>query len=230
MTTRRIEAGTFAVGGGGPLAVVAGPCVVEDEGLMVEVATELKRIAERLALPFCFKASYDKANRTSLQSFRGPGLEEGLKLLAAVKEQVGVPILSDVHEPGQVGAAAAVLDIVQIPAFLSRQTDLLAAAADTGKPVNIKKSQMMAPWDMKAAVGKLTGRGNENVILTERGSSFGYNNLVVDMRGLPIMRALGYPVLFDATHAVQRPAGAGSASSGERQFVQIGRASCRERV
>ena len=208
------------MGAGGPLALVAGPCVLEDLGLMVEVAEELKGVAGRLGVPYCFKASYDKANRTSIGSSRGPGLEEGLRLLGAVRERTDVPVLSDVHETAQVDAAAKVLDIIQIPAFLSRQTDLIVAAARTGKPLNLKKGQFLAPWDMRHAVEKAMSVGNEDVIITERGTSFGYNNLVVDMRGLPQMRGLGVPVVFDATHAVQRPAGAGGASAGDREFVR----------
>ncbi len=220
--TRLVRASTFFVGHGGPLAVIAGPCVLEEDyGLVKEVAQELDRITGALSLPFMFKSSYDKANRSSLATYRGPGLEKGLKLLGDLKEEVGVPVLSDVHEVGQVERAAEVLDVIQIPAFLCRQTDLLVAAAHTGKPVNIKKGQFLAPWDMEQAVAKVTRSGNEDVLITERGTCFGYNTLVVDMRGVPRMRSLGYPVIFDATHAVQMPGAAGTASGGEREFVPV---------
>ncbi len=177
------------------------------------------RITSEAGIPFVFKSSYDKANRSSAKSYRGPGLAEGLRILARVKKEFSVPVLSDVHRFEEIGPAAEVLDIIQIPAFLSRQTDLLIAAARTGRTVNIKKGQFLAPWDIKNAVEKVASAGNENIILTERGVSFGYNNLVVDMRSLPIMRSTGFPVVFDATHAVQMPGGAGTASSGDRQYV-----------
>jgi 2-dehydro-3-deoxyphosphooctonate aldolase (KDO 8-P synthase) len=207
--------------GGGELVMIAGPCVIEDAGLTLEIARTLKRYAEELALPLIFKASYDKANRTSLTSFRGPGLEKGLSILARVREETGLPVLADVHQVAEVAPAAEVLDVVQIPAFLCRQTDLVVAAAATGKPVNIKKGQFLAPWDMAQVVEKARSTGNSKIFLTERGASFGYNNLVVDMRSLAIMRALGCPVVLDATHSVQLPGGQGSCSGGQREFVPL---------
>jgi 2-dehydro-3-deoxyphosphooctonate aldolase (KDO 8-P synthase) len=193
--------------------------VIETLEHTLRTAEALKGIAARLGVGLVFKASYDKANRTSAAAFRGPGLEEGLKILARVRSEVGLPVLSDVHDITQITPAAEVLDVLQIPAFLCRQTDLLSAAAATGKVINVKKGQFLAPWDMQNAVGKLESVGNRNILLTERGASFGYNNLVVDMRALPIMRETGCPVIFDATHAVQLPGGAGTASAGQRQFV-----------
>jgi 2-dehydro-3-deoxyphosphooctonate aldolase (KDO 8-P synthase) len=217
--TREISVGTVRIGGKNPIALIAGPCVIESEASTLEAAERLKRITGELGVPFIFKSSYDKANRSSAKSYRGPGLSEGLKVLARVKRELGLPILSDVHRFEEIAPAAEVLDIIQIPAFLSRQTDLLVAVAKTGRVVNIKKGQFLAPWDIKNAIDKTTSAGNGNVLLTERGVSFGYNNLVVDMRSLPIMRSYGYPVVFDATHAVQMPGGAGTASSGDRQYV-----------
>lgn len=205
--------------GGSALALIAGPCVLEAEAVNLEVAAGLRDVCAELGVPYIFKASYDKANRTSVTSQRGPGLERGLEILADIRERVGVPVVSDVHEPGQVEPAAQVLDMLQVPAFLSRQTDLLVAAGESGKPVNIKKGQFLAPDDMEHCIGKVTSTGNDNVTLTERGASFGYHSLVVDMRGLVIMRGLGYPVIFDATHSVQLPGGGVGKSSGERQFV-----------
>jgi len=216
---REVRVGEAIFGGGRPLVLIAGPCVIESLDHTLRTAAALKEIAARLGIGLVFKASYDKANRTSVSSFRGPGMDEGLRILARVKSDIGVPVLSDVHDLNQVAPAAEVLDVLQIPAFLSRQTDLLAAAGATGRVVNVKKGQFLAPWDMKNAVGKLEAVGNRNILLTERGASFGYNNLVVDMRSLPIMRDTGCPVIFDATHAVQLPGGAGSASAGQRQFV-----------
>ncbi len=216
---REVRVGDAIFGGGRPLVLIAGPCVIETLDHTLRTAEALKAISGRLNIGLVFKASYDKANRTSVTSFRGPGMDEGLKILSRVKSEFGLPVLSDVHDLTQVTPAAEVLDVLQIPAFLSRQTDLLAAAGATGKVVNVKKGQFLAPWDMKNAVGKLESVGNRNILLTERGASFGYNNLVVDMRALPIMRETGCPVIFDATHAVQLPGGAGSASSGQRQFV-----------
>ena len=216
---REVRVGDAVFGGGRPLVLIAGPCVIESLDHTLRTAEALKGIAARSGIGLVFKASYDKANRTSVTSFRGPGIDEGLKILARVKAEVGLPVLSDIHDITQVAPAAEVLDVLQIPAFLSRQTDLLAAAAATGKVVNVKKGQFLAPWDMKNAVGKLESVGNRNILLTERGASFGYNNLVVDMRSLPIMRETGCPVIFDATHAVQLPGGAGTASAGQRQFV-----------
>lgn len=214
-----IEIAGVTVGEGRPHLVIAGPCVIEDAGLVMETATELKRITGELKLPFILKSSYDKANRSSGQSFRGPGITEGLRILNRVRDQVGVPILSDVHSAEEAMEAGKVLDVLQIPAFLCRQTDLLVAAARTGKVVNVKKGQFLAPWDMANVVQKIEEAGNRRILLTERGASFGYNNLVTDFRALPIMRRLGYPVIFDATHSVQLPGGAGTRSSGQREFI-----------
>ena len=212
-------AGRFQIGPGQPLCLLAGPCVIESEAVMREIAATLKEVTLRLGISLVFKASFDKANRTSLGSYRGPGSEEGLALLAGIGREFELPLVSDVHESGQVAAAAEVLDIIQIPAFLCRQTDLLVAAAGTGKPVNLKKGQFAAPWDMAHAVAKVRSAGTGGLLLTERGSSFGYNNLVVDMRSLPLLSELGCPVIFDATHSVQLPGGAGSSSGGQRRFV-----------
>jgi len=199
--------------------MIAGPCVIESAGLTLEIARALKGYAAELGLPLIFKASYDKANRTSLTSFRGPGLAQGLEILARVKEETGLPVLSDVHQAAEVEPAARVLDVLQIPAFLCRQTDLVVAAAATGKAVNIKKGQFMAPWDMGQAVDKAFSTGNRKVLLTERGAMFGYNNLVVDFRSLPILRRLGCPVVLDVTHSVQLPGGQGTCSGGQREFI-----------
>ncbi len=206
---------------GSNLVMIAGPCVIEDAGLTLDIARTLKQYAAELALPLIFKASYDKANRTSLSSYRGPGLKDGLAMLARVKEEVGLPVLSDVHQVSDVAPAAEVLDVLQIPAFLCRQTDLVVAAAKTGKPVNIKKGQFMAPWDMANVVEKARAAGNSQIFLTERGTCLGYNNLVVDFRGLAIMRGLGCPVILDVTHSVQLPGGEGSCSGGQREFVPL---------
>ncbi|RLB68482.1 MAG: 3-deoxy-8-phosphooctulonate synthase [Deltaproteobacteria bacterium] len=214
-----LSAGSVTIGGDNPLALIAGPCVIENEEHTLSIARALKDIAGRVGVGLIFKASYDKANRTSVNSYRGPGIDKGLKILNAVKEETGLPILSDVHDISQVKAAAEVLDIMQIPAFLSRQTDLLVAVGETGRIVNIKKGQFQAPWDMQNAIGKVLSTGNEQILLTERGACFGYNNLVSDMRSLVIMRQTGYPVVFDATHSVQLPGGAGTTSSGQREFV-----------
>jgi 2-dehydro-3-deoxyphosphooctonate aldolase (KDO 8-P synthase) len=216
---RTVDIAGLKVGEGCPHLIIAGPCVIEDAGLVMETAKELKRITGELKLPFIFKSSYDKANRSSGQSFRGPGIKDGLKILDRVREQVGVPILSDVHSAEEATEAGKVLDVLQIPAFLCRQTDLLVAAARTGKVVNVKKGQFLAPWDMANVVQKIEEAGSRRILLTERGASFGYNNLVTDFRALPIMRRLGYPVIFDATHSVQLPGGAGTRSSGQREFV-----------
>ncbi len=205
--------------GTGTLTLIAGPCVIESETLCLQVAREVQVLCERVGIPYIFKASFDKANRTSLRSFRGPGIEEGLRVLATVKQEVGVPVTTDIHEPWQAERAAEVVDLLQIPAFLCRQTDLLVAAARTGKPVNVKKGQFMAPWDMRHVVEKLHDSGATGVMLTERGVSFGYNTLIVDFTSLPQMRALGVPVVFDATHSVQLPGGAGSRSGGRREFI-----------
>lgn len=216
---KAVQVGNRQIGGDGRLFVMAGPCVIEDPERVLRIGREMKAICVRLGLPYIFKASFDKANRSSWKSFRGPGLTEGLKILKAVKEELQVPVVSDIHEASQAEPAAEVLDILQIPAFLCRQTDLLQAAARTGKCINVKKGQFMAPSDMKNVAEKISHEGNENIILTERGVSLGYHNLVVDMRSFPIMREFGYPVVFDATHSVQLPGGAGTHSSGQRQFI-----------
>ena len=214
-----VTIGPITVGGQQPIALIAGPCVIEDPARTLAIGKRVKEIAVQLGMPYIFKASFDKANRSSYGSFRGPGLREGLAILGHIKQELQVPVLSDIHCVTQVEAAAEVLDILQIPAFLCRQTDLVYQAAKTGKVVNVKKGQFLAPLDMKNVIAKVREGGNENILLTERGFSFGYNNLVVDMRSLPIMRSLGYPVVFDATHSVQLPGGAGTASSGQREFV-----------
>lgn len=214
-----IDVGNVSFGGSNPLCLIAGPCAIENEELTLRIAEFLKNLSVELGVGLVFKASYDKANRTSVTSFRGPGQEEGLRILQRVREELELPVVSDVHDVSQVTAAAEVLDILQIPAFLSRQTDLLVAAGKTGKPVNLKKGQFLAPWDIENGVGKIASTGNEKILLTERGASFGYNNLVTDMRSLVIMRETGYPVIFDATHSVQLPGGAGGSSSGQRQYV-----------
>lgn len=219
--TVAVKIGNVTVGGGAPLALIAGPCVIEGKERTLAIGREVKAIADRLALPYIFKASFDKANRSSFQAFRGPGLVEGLGILSDIKRELGVPVLSDIHEATQAAPAAKVLDVLQIPAFLCRQTDLLHAAAQTGKPVNVKKGQFLSPAEMKNVVTKLEEAGNRSILLTERGSSFGYNNLVVDMRSLAIMRAFGYPVVFDATHSVQLPGGGGDRSAGQREFVPV---------
>lgn len=219
MTTREVSVGPVRIGGGRPLALIGGPCAIEDEKHALMTAERLIKIATDRRVPFIYKSSYDKANRSSVNSYRGPGLVEGLRILKKVRDTLRVPVLSDIHQVAEVDPAAEVLDVLQIPAFLCRQTDLLLAAAATGKPVNVKKGQFVAPRDMKNVVDKLLSKGNESILLTERGSSFGYHNLVVDMRGLADMRELGYPVVFDATHSVQLPGGAGDRSGGERKYV-----------
>jgi 2-dehydro-3-deoxyphosphooctonate aldolase (KDO 8-P synthase) len=223
--SRRVSISAGVSLGGPGLFLIAGPCVIESRRHSLLLARRIDAVCLRLGLPFVFKASFDKANRSSVAAFRGPGLEAGLDILRAVKEEVGVPVLSDIHEARQAGPAAAVLDVLQIPAFLCRQTDLLAAAADTGRPVNIKKGQFMSPAEMKNAVDKVRSRGNDRVLLTERGTSFGYNNLVVDVRGIPVMQAFGCPVVIDASHSVQKPGGQGTWSGGEAdQIPTIARA------
>jgi len=217
---KEIVVGNVKIGGKRPLVLIAGPCVIEDEKTTLRCAERLMTITNGVSVPLIFKASYDKANRTSLNSYRGPGIKEGLRILARVREELGVPVLSDVHSIEQIKPAAQVLDVIQIPAFLCRQTDLLVAAAESGRAVNIKTGQFLAPWDMENAVNKVIDAGNSRIILTERGVSFGYNNLVSDMRSLPIMRAMGYPVVFDATHSVQLPGGQGGASGGQREFIE----------
>ncbi|MGQ4807473.1 2-dehydro-3-deoxyphosphooctonate aldolase [Candidatus Entotheonellaceae bacterium PAL068K] len=210
---------TLYVGDGYPLVLIGGPCVIESEAFTLMMAEEIYKICDRLHIPLIFKSSFDKANRTSVGSFRGPSLEAGLTTLQRVKDVVGIPVLTDIHESEQVAIAAEVVDVLQIPAFLCRQTDLLLAAAATGRAVNVKKGQFLAPWDMQHVVGKLEAGGTRRILLTERGTCFGYNTLVVDFRSLPQMRALGYPVVFDATHSVQMPGGQGETSGGQRQFV-----------
>jgi 2-dehydro-3-deoxyphosphooctonate aldolase (KDO 8-P synthase) len=214
-----VEIGSIAMGGGRPLVLIAGPCVIESERHAFKIAETVSGVARRCGIPHIFKASYDKANRTSIRSFRGPGLDEGLRILAAIKAQTGLPILTDIHEPAQAERAAEVADVLQIPAFLSRQTDLIVAAARTGRAVNIKKGQFLSPADMRFAVEKVTQCGNSRVFVTERGVSFGYNNLVVDMRSFPLLRALGCPVVFDATHSLQLPGGGDGVTSGQAQFI-----------
>ena len=202
------------------MLLIAGPCVIESESHAIETARAIRDIAQRAGVPYIFKASYDKANRTSGHSFRGPGLAEGVRVLGRVREAIGVPILTDIHEPAQAASAAEVADVLQIPAFLSRQTDLLVAAARTGRVVNIKKGQFLAPADMRHAIEKVTAAGNPRVIVTERGFSFGYNNLVVDMRAFPILRGLGYPVVYDVTHSLQLPGGGDGVTAGQAEFIE----------
>ena len=216
-----IQTGDIVIGRGSPLVLVAGPCVIEDYETTREIAGTLKEITSKLEIPFIFKASYDKANRTSIAAFRGPGLNDGLRVLKEIKEELGIPILSDVHRISEIPAAARILDIIQIPAFLCRQTDVIIEVAKTGKPVNIKKGQFLAPWDMANVVEKITSAGNRRILITERGTMFGYNNLVVDFRGFMIMRKIGYPVIFDATHSVQLPGGAGASSGGQREYAPV---------
>ena len=211
----------FQVGLDHPLFLIAGPCVVESLQMQLDVAGRLKEITDRLGVPFIFKSSFDKANRTSGSSFRGPGMEAGLKVLAEVKRQIGVPVLTDVHEYTPIAEVAGVVDVLQTPAFLVRQTDFIRNVCAAGKPVNIKKGQFLAPWDMQAVVEKARSTGNEQFLVCERGASFGYNNLVADMRGLAVMRATGCPVVFDATHSVQLPGGQGDRSGGQREFVPV---------
>ncbi len=218
--TRPVIVGGVTIGGDAPLALIGGPCAIEDEKHALMVAERLLRITGAARVPFIYKSSYDKANRSSVHSYRGPGLREGLRILRRVKDAVGVPVLSDVHGVSEVGPAAEVLDVLQVPAFLCRQTDLVLACARSGRPVNVKKGQFLAPREMQNVVEKIRCAGSEDILLTERGTSFGYNNLVVDFRSLPIMRAFGYPVVFDATHSVQLPGGQGDRSGGERRYVQ----------
>ena len=215
-----VQIGSLAVGGGHPLLFIVGPCVIESAQHALEIASAIRDIARRASVPVIFKASYDKANRTSRNSFRGPGLDAGLKILADIRLRTGLPVLTDVHDASHAERAAAVVDVLQIPAFLSRQTDLLVAAARTGKAVNLKKGQFLAPTAMRHAVEKITAEGNYSVLLTERGTSFGYHDLVVDMRALPIMRELGFPVVLDATHSLQLPPGADSVTAGAPQFIE----------
>jgi 2-dehydro-3-deoxyphosphooctonate aldolase (KDO 8-P synthase) len=214
-----VVAGPVSIGTGHPLAFIVGPCVIESAAHVLDLAVEIAAIGRRLGVPVVFKASFDKANRTSLTSFRGPGLEAGLQALADVKSKTALPVLTDVHEPGQAGPAAGVVDVLQIPAFLCRQTDLLVAAARTGKPVNVKKGQFLAPLDMRHVLGKLEGAGAKGILVTERGSSFGYNNLIVDMRALPMLRRFGHPVVFDVTHSLQLPGAGEGHTTGLAEFI-----------
>jgi 2-dehydro-3-deoxyphosphooctonate aldolase (KDO 8-P synthase) len=215
-----VRVGSLSIGGGRPLAFILGPCVIESASHALETAAAIRDIASRCGVPAIFKASYDKANRTSISSFRGPGLDEGLRILADVRSRTGLPVLTDIHEPAQAAVAAQAVDVLQIPAFLSRQTDLLVAAARTGKPVNVKKGQFLAPRDMKHVIAKITGAGNESVLVTERGVSFGYNDLIVDMRALPMLRELGYPVVFDVTHSLQLPGAGNGVTAGLAQYIE----------
>src|ERR1700690_1723334 len=218
--TATFNVANIRFGPNAPFFLIAGPCVIESEAHATSMAEKIAAIASELGIPYIFKASYDKANRTSVSSFRGPQLEEGLRILAAIKKHTGLPILSDVHDVSQVGPAAEVCDILQIPAFLCRQTDLLLAAGRTGRAVNVKKGQFLSPWEIGNAAEKIASTGNEKIILTERGASFGYQNLVVDMRSFPIIRKLGYPVVFDVTHSVQLPGGEGNSSGGQPEFIE----------
>jgi 2-dehydro-3-deoxyphosphooctonate aldolase (KDO 8-P synthase) len=219
-TPRSFEIGKIGFGAKTPLFLIAGPCVIESEAHATSMAERLGTVASELGVPYIFKASYDKANRTSFSSFRGPGLQEGLRILKKIKKETGLPILTDVHDLSEVGPAAEVCDILQIPAFLCRQTDLLIAAGRTGRVVNVKKGQFLSPWEIGNAAEKIASTGNEKIIFTERGSSFGYQNLVVDMRSFPIMKKLGYPVVFDVTHSVQLPGGEGKSSGGQPEFIE----------
>lgn len=208
------------IGGTGPLVLMSGPCVIESRDHALGLAEKISKIAEAAGFPYVFKASFDKANRSSGKSYRGPGIEKGLEILAEIKKEVGVPVVTDYHTEEQAAIVAQTVDILQVPAFLCRQTDFVLSAANTGKVVNVKKGQFLAPWDMKNVCDKIAETGNDNIILTERGATFGYNNLVSDMRSLAVMRSFGYPIVFDATHSVQLPGGLGSASGGQRQFIE----------
>lgn len=218
--THEIELGSFRLGRGNPLFLIAGPCVIESESHARSMAEGVAKIAEDAGVPFIFKASYDKANRSSGKAFRGPGLSEGLRILGKIKSDLKLPILTDIHDTAQAGPAAEAADILQIPAFLARQTDLLLAAAKTGRIVNVKKAQFLSPWDMGNVAEKIASSGNDKIILTERGASFGYNNLVVDMRSFPVLQTFGYPVVYDVTHSVQLPGGQGHASGGQPEFIE----------
>lgn len=217
--TREINIASIKLGGNNPLLIIAGPCVIESEEIVFYTAEKLRETCRTIGLPLLFKSSYDKANRTSLSSFRGPGFEKGLRILSDVRSKFDIPIISDIHSVEEVNPAAEVLDALQIPAFLCRQTDIILYASQTGKPVNVKKGQFLAPWDIKNIIEKFTSTGNQNIFITERGSSFGYNNLVVDFRGLPIMQSFGFPVIFDITHSLQLPGGQGTCSGGQREFA-----------
>lgn len=221
MQKQKLKIDGIELGHGAPLFLIAGPCVLEDQETVFEIAGFLKDLTDEIGIPFIFKASYDKANRTSIDSFRGPGLVEGLRLLSAIKDKFGVLVLSDVHRIHEIDEAAKVLDVIQVPAFLCRQTDLLVAVAETDKPINIKKGQFLAPWDMAHVVKKAASTGNHQIFITERGSMFGYNNLVSDFRSIKLMQDIGYPVVFDATHSVQLPGGNDKSSGGQREFAPI---------
>lgn len=216
---KQLKLNNFTIGDPAGFVLIAGPCVIENEAAAMEIAVYLKQLTSKLKIPFIFKASYDKANRTSIDSYRGPGAQDGLTILRHIKEKVGVPVLSDVHRFEEIEEAAGVLDIIQIPAFLCRQTDFVVEIAKKAHIINIKKGQFLAPWDVSNIIDKIKSAGNENILITERGASFGYNNLIFDVRALPIMRAMGYPVIFDATHSVQLPGGAGTSSGGQRDMV-----------
>lgn len=216
---RQVNVGKIKIGAGRPLVLIAGPCVIESEASCLETAQRVKEITAKLAIPFIFKVSFDKANRLSGGSFRGPGMKKGLEVIYKIKQKIKVPVLSDIHCRQDIAGAKEVLDIIQIPAFLCRQTDLVIEAAKSGKAINIKKAQFLAPWDIEPIIRKVESTGNRNILITERGASFGYNNLVSDFRSLMIMREFGYPVIYDATHSVQLPGGKGSSSGGQRQFV-----------
>ena len=216
-----VKSGDIVIGNGSPLVLISGPCVIENYETTFHIASFLKDLTHKLDVPFIFKASYDKANRTSINAFRGPGMEDGLKILETIKTELDVTILSDVHQLDEIDAAAKVLDIIQVPAFLCRQTDLIVEIAKTGKPINIKKGQFLAPWDMINIIEKITSTGNNQILITERGTMFGYNNLVVDFRGIMIMQDIGWPVIFDATHSIQLPGGKGKSSGGQREFAPI---------
>ncbi|HBO85255.1 MAG: 3-deoxy-8-phosphooctulonate synthase [Nitrospirae bacterium GWC2_42_7] len=218
--TREILIGGAAIGGSHPLLIIAGPCVIENEDLTFHTAEKLKDICGRLGLPFVFKSSFDKANRTSVSSYRGPGIDKGLRILSDVRTKFKIPVISDIHSIEEMKPAAEVLDTIQIPAFLCRQTDLILAAAKTGKPVNVKKGQFLSPWDVKNIIEKFISTGNKNIYITERGTTFGYNNLVVDFRGFPVIRSFGYPLIFDVTHSLQLPGGQGTCSGGQREFAE----------
>jgi 2-dehydro-3-deoxyphosphooctonate aldolase (KDO 8-P synthase) len=218
---KTVKTGNILIGGDNPPVIIAGPCVIEDEKTTIFIARYLKELSQKLGIPIIFKASYDKANRTSISSYRGPGIDAGLKVLERIRKELGLAILSDVHTVDEIKKAAGVLDIIQIPAFLCRQTDFILKIAETGKPVNIKKGQFLAPWDIGNVVEKIASTGNENILITERGTMFGYNNLVVDFRSIQIMKDTGWPVIFDATHSIQLPGGAGKSSGGDRKFAPV---------
>ncbi len=225
MATREVQVNSVIIGGNKPLVLIAGPCVIEGEGVTLRIAQRVKEIASRVGMGLIFKSSYDKANRSSIHSYRGPGVDEGLRILRRVKEELDLPLLSDVHRFEEIEKASVVLDIMQVPAFLCRQTDFIVEVARTGRAINIKKGPFLAPWDMRNVIEKVTSAGNENLLLTERGTTFGYNNLVSDMRSLAIMRSFGYPVVYDATHSVQLPGAGGDRSGGQRELVpQLARA------